>query len=270
MKQISAAGYDARPECSEMTDSGVPDLPGSDFSRSFGSEALRYDRYRPSYPVVAIEHALRGARRGRVLDLGAGTGKLAAALVGRASEVLAVEPDEKMRAVLAQTVPSVTALAGSAEDIPLPDTSVDAVLAGQAFHWFRRPHADHEIARILRPGGAVGLIWNYPDRDVEWVPKLYRATGDGVPPWTHRHEALDPSLFTMSTEAWFGSSHHLDGPDGLLNLVHTWSWVITRPASEHVEIDNRVRAIVAEYPQLQGPDIVLPQQTLVVRCRRRR
>ena len=90
--------------------------------------------------------------------------------------MVAVEPDPQMLAVLTARLPQVRALPGSAESIPLPDGSVDAILAGQAFHWFARPDADREFARVLRPGGVVGLLWNVPDRGVDWVDELYRAT----------------------------------------------------------------------------------------------
>jgi SAM-dependent methyltransferase len=102
-----------------------------------------------------------------VLDLGAGTGKLTRALLALGMEVVAVEPDDAMRAV----VPT-EALAGTAEDIPLPDASVDAVLVGQAFHWFDAERALPEMVRVLRPGGTVGLLWNLFDDRVPWVAEL--------------------------------------------------------------------------------------------------
>jgi SAM-dependent methyltransferase len=244
-------------------------LPNSEYSRSFGAEAARYARYRPSYPDEAIRHVLNGLTTQRILDLGAGTGKLTASLIGRAPEVIAVEPDDAMRAVLAVNVPAAKALAGSAEDIPLPDGSVDAILVGQAFHWFPRPESDYEMARVLRPGGVVGLVWNFPDRDVEWVPKLYRATRDESPPGAEPGAPLDAELFTTTEETSFRSAHVLHGPDGLINLVHTWSWVITRPANEQATIDERLHALITEYPELQGETVTVPQQTKVLRSYRR-
>jgi SAM-dependent methyltransferase len=259
----------AQPERPDAPGPGGPERPEPDLARSFGSQAARYDRYRPSYPAEAIEHVLAGLRPRRVLDLGAGTGKLTADLLARADAVVAVEPDAQMRALLTERVPAAEVRSGSAERLDLSDASVDAVFVGQAFHWFARPAADREIARVLRPGGIAGLLWNYPDLEVDWVPELYDATGDRAPAWRQEDDALDEALFTPSTRTWFRSAHRLDGPGALLNLVHTWSWVSTRPAAEQAAIDDRIRALTAVRPQLQGEVVVLPQRTLAVRCLRR-
>jgi len=245
------------------------DLPGSEFSRSFGSVAARYAQYRPSYPDAAIDHVLDGPKPERILDLGAGTGKLTSSLTGRALEVVAVEPDHAMLAELSRTVQEARAMTGSAEQIPLPDGSVDVIVVGQAYHWFAHPAADQEMARVLRPGGVVGLLWNFPDRTVEWVTKLYQATRDEAPPWSFDAIPLDAELFGIAEESRYPSTHSLDGPDGLINLAHTWSWVITRPAAEQAAVDERLRAVIEEYPALQGETVSIPQQTTVLRYRRR-
>ncbi|MGI8666914.1 MAG: class I SAM-dependent methyltransferase [Jatrophihabitans sp.] len=247
------------------------DLPGSVFARSFGAVAERYARVRPDYPTMAIDFALAGLDRPRlVLDLGAGTGKLTAALVPRAGEVVAVEPDAAMRSVLAELVPQARVLAGSAERIPLPDGSVDAVLVGQAFHWFARPATDRELARVLRPGGALGLIWNYPDRSPEWVPKLYQATREaGRPVNSPELEPLAADWFTDPAEQHYSWQHELPGPDGLRELVHTWSWVITRSEAERTAIDRRLRVLISQYAELQARPVRFPQRTTVIRQYRR-
>ena len=248
---------------------GRDNLADSAFARSFGSQAARYDRVRPSYPAAALDLVLARAGTGRILDVGAGTGKLTAALVGRAAEVVAVEPDPQMLAVLADRLPQVRALEGSAERIPLPDGSVDAITVGQAFHWFARPAADREFARVLRPGGVVGLIWNFPDRGVEWVPKLYRLTKQPQVPWAGNFDPLDPALFTPAEQTTVAFEHRLAGPDGLRDLVHTWSWVSTRSRADQDAVDRRLRILFSQYAELQAPVVVLPQQTTVVRqCRR--
>jgi SAM-dependent methyltransferase len=244
-------------------------LPGSVYSRSFGSEAARYHRFRPSYPTAAIDHVLADLDVSTIVDLGAGTGKLTASLIGRAPTVIAVEPDDDMLSVLRTELPEVESRSGSAEHTGLPDSSVDAVFAGQAFHWFPRPDTDIELARILRPGGRVGLLWNFPDREVGWVTELYDATGDASPPWTHADADLDPGLFEPAENVLLDSQHILDGPAGLLNLVHTWSWVITRAPGEQAEIDERIHQLIEKYPQLQGEQIRLPQTTKVIRQQRR-
>jgi ubiquinone/menaquinone biosynthesis C-methylase UbiE len=126
-------------------------------ARSFDRVAGAYRRARPSYPAAAVEWALEAAPGRRVVDLAAGTGKLTEVLVAAGADVVAVEPLANMRAELERALPSVRALDGSAERIPLPGGSADAVLVGQAFHWFDGPAALAEIARVLVPGGALGL-----------------------------------------------------------------------------------------------------------------
>ncbi len=144
-------------------------------ARSFGSVAQTYDRARASCPQEAVEWVLERVRTGdgtRALGLGAGTGRLSAVLLGMGVEVVAVEPDDAMRAL----VPAgAQALAGTAEQVPLPDGSVDAVLVGQAWHWFDREQALAQVRRVLRPGGVLGLLWNVFDDRVPWVAGLAAA-----------------------------------------------------------------------------------------------
>ena len=150
---------------------------------SFGTAAAAYAEHRPDYAEAAVRWALQlpggdpagSSRTGpprRVLDLAAGTGKLTAALAGLGAEVTAVEPDPAMLAELRRGLPSVRALPGRAEEIPLPDGSVDAVLAGQAMHWFDLDRAVPEIARVLAPGGVLAGLWNVDDDRVDWVAAL--------------------------------------------------------------------------------------------------
>jgi SAM-dependent methyltransferase len=252
------------------------DLPDSAFARSFGAEAARYAAVRPSYPDAAIDFALAGigngnggATAGTVLDLGAGTGKLTASLLHRAGELIAVEPDPEMRAELARAVPQAVVLDGSAERIPLADRSVDAILVGQAFHWFARPAADHEMARVLRPGGVVGLLWNFPDRKVGWVGEFYQATQDPTPATGDQPPDLDTGLFTPPVESWVGWQYELAGAARLRDLAHTWSWVITRSDAEKAAIDQRLRILTTRHAELQGPVVRFPQRTKTIRQYRR-
>ncbi len=131
---------------------------------SFGAGAAAYERGRPGYPVEALRACLPEHAR-RVLDLGAGTGKLTRGLLDLGLDVAAVEPLEEMRALIPSAAQT---LAGSAEALPLPDACVDAVLVGQAFHWFDHDRALAEIARVLSPAGTVGLLWNLLDDAVPW------------------------------------------------------------------------------------------------------
>ena len=166
--KVKATGATRRQEQRQGFDHGQAGLTAGDEARrarAFGAEAEAYELGRPGYPRAAIEFCI-GERPQRVLDLGAGTGKLTAELLALGHEVVAVEPLEPMRARIPAEA---EALDGSAESIPLEDASVDAVAVGQAFHWFDQAAALAEIVRVLRPGGSLGLLWNLLDDDVPWV-----------------------------------------------------------------------------------------------------
>ncbi len=163
-------------------------------ARSFGAAAADYHRARTGYTEDDVAWALglsdgRTAARLRVLDLAAGTGRLTLALLaagvgagGAVGAVYAVEPDPGMRAEFARQVPPglVRLHDGTAEAIPLPDASVDAVVVGSAFHWFDPSRALPEIARVLRPGGTLTALWTQPDEDVDWVRAYRRAARNAL------------------------------------------------------------------------------------------
>jgi SAM-dependent methyltransferase len=144
---------------------------------SFGAVAMAYAEHRPDYALAAVRWALEPAPGPRVLDLGAGTGKLSGTLVALGADVIAVEPNAAMLTEFRRALPAVRALPGSAEAIPLPDASVDAVLAGNALHWFDMALAGPEIARVLVPGGILAGLWNVMDNRVDWVAGLKRVSG---------------------------------------------------------------------------------------------
>jgi SAM-dependent methyltransferase len=148
---------------------------------SFGSVAESYDRVRPAPQPEALDWLVPAGCEVAV-DLAAGTGLFTRALSGRAAEVIAVEPDERMRAVLTRRSPRLRVLEGRGEAIPLPDASADAVFVSTAWHWFDPARAVPEIARVLRPGGRLGVIWTSRDRTADWVAELdllrLPATGD--------------------------------------------------------------------------------------------
>ena len=147
--------------------------PMTDPALSFGKVADLYDRGRPTYPREAVAW-LVGEEPTTVLELGAGTGKLTEVLVSMGHDVFATDPDDHMLDVLSAKLPDVRATVGTAEQIPAPDSSYDVVVAGQAYHWFDHEAALGEIARVLKPGGHLALVWNERDERIPWVKKLGR------------------------------------------------------------------------------------------------
>lgn len=146
--------------------------PDSVRASSFGAAAEAYDAYRPAYPDAVVDWLLPGAPR-TVLDLGAGTGKLTDSLVARGLDVIAIEPDASMLALLRSRHPEVCAMQGAAEQIDLLNASVDTVVIGQAWHWMDADRASAEIARVLRPGGTLAAAWNEEDPSrASWLPEF--------------------------------------------------------------------------------------------------
>jgi SAM-dependent methyltransferase len=145
----------------------------TDPALSFGKVAALYDRGRPTYPRDAVTW-LVGSSPTSVLELGAGTGKLTEVLFSMGHDVFATDPDDRMLDILSVKLPHVRATAGTAEQIPAPDGSYDVVVAGQAYHWFDQETALAEIARVLKPGGHLALVWNERDERIPWVKKLGR------------------------------------------------------------------------------------------------
>ena len=247
---------------------------------SFGAEAALYAQHRPDYAPAAIDWALETAPGRRILDLGAGTGKLTAALLARGGEVVAVEPDARMRNELHRALPDVRALAGSAEDIPLPDGAVDVVVAGNALHWFDMERAGPEIARVLAPGGALAGLWNLFDTRVDWVGGLARIVGA---------EAIGPrdtpvgwpaATANLLAPGWPGLGHfdalasarfthgQRRTADALVATLATKAAMVLLPRAERFERLERVAAYLADQPETAADEFVLPMLTAVLRVRR--
>jgi SAM-dependent methyltransferase len=208
---------------------------------SFGAAATVYDRSRPSYPVDAVRWALPDGAQ-RVLDLGAGTGKLTSVLLDLGLDVVAVEPSPGMRALLPARA---QVLEGTAEQIPLPDGCVDAVLAAQAFHWFDLDRALPEIARVLRPGGTLGVLWNERDESVPWVRAVWDLWG-GEPERVVGEVQLTGTARLAPPERRVFRHEQLLDADLLVDLVASRSALITMPEDERVEVLQRVRELAPQ------------------------
>jgi SAM-dependent methyltransferase len=236
-------------------------------ARSFGAHASAYAEHRPDYPYPAIRWALAGSHRQVVLDLAAGTGKLTGGLISMGFSVIAVEPDPDMLAELNQRFPEVRALAGTAERIPLPAASVDAVLAGQAFHWFDVEPALTEIARVLRPGGVVAALWNHDDERVDWVAGLAALTKTSVSrSWTFTNELPDHPAFEAFQRAQFAHSQRRTR-ESLLATIGTHSHALVAEERERAQLLDRVRGYLESRPETASGEFELPIITTVVRAR---
>ncbi|MBW4043265.1 MAG: class I SAM-dependent methyltransferase [Acidobacteria bacterium] len=233
----------------------------------FGDAADAYVAGRPEYPAALVEWLVRGASD--VADVGAGTGKLTAALVRGGRRVTAVEPDAGMLAALRREVPEAGALQGAGEALPLPDASVDAVVYGQAWHWVDVPSASAEAARVLRPGGALGLIWNVRDSSVDWVARL----GDVI--HGSAAERLVESDAVVVGEP-FGPLEREDvrwvrpmTVDALVAMAASRSYVIALSPQERAGVLDGVRELIATHPATAGRKRVdLPYVTSAFRTLR--
>jgi SAM-dependent methyltransferase len=246
---------------------------------SFGAAAAAYEEHRPDYAPAAVRWALESAPGTRVLDLGAGTGKLTATLVELGFDVIAVEPDPAMLTELRRAMPAVPAVAGSAETIPLPDASVDAVLAGNAMHWFDMDVAVPEIARVLAPGGTLAGLWNVLDDRVDWVAALERVSGgaaigprDTLTSWraatAGAHLARDEIVarFVSPEQAEFPHGQRRTA-DALVATLGTRAGMLVMPPQEREATLGRIRGFLASRPETAVDEFTLPMLTGVLRVR---
>ena len=249
-------------------------------SSSFGAAATAYAEHRPDYARAALRWALEPAPGARVLDLGAGTGKLTATLAEGTDDVTAVEPDPAMLAELRRTLPGVRALPGSAEAIPLPDASVDAVVAGNAMHWFDMAVAGPEIARVLSPGGVLAGLWNVVDDRVDWVAGLATVSGSAAIGPRDTPASWRAATATMhlpkTGEARFDSPEQAEFPhgqrrtaDSLVATLATRAGMLVMPERERAAALDRIRAYLASRPETADGEFTLPMLTCVLRVRRR-
>jgi SAM-dependent methyltransferase len=236
--------------------------PWQERARSFGAVAAGYTALRPGYPDDVVAFAVGGraghARALRVLDLAAGTGLLTGAIAAAGHDVVAVDPAAGMLARLADRLPGVAALEGSAEAIPLPDADVDVVTAAQAAHWFDPEPAAAELLRVLRPGGAVGLVWNLRDDRVAWSAALDALlAAEQVQRFTPRAvagalaRALDADLQVHEAVA---VQHQT--PEQVVAGLATRSYVATMAQPRRERFLGSVRELLHAHPDTRGREVV--------------
>jgi MOSC domain-containing protein YiiM/SAM-dependent methyltransferase len=233
-------------------------------AKGFAAGSDAYERGRPAYSTDAVAALVRELRIGpgsRVLDLAAGTGKLTRQLVDTGAELIAVEPIAEMRAKLEALLPGVDALDGTAEQIPLPNHSVDAVVVGQAFHWFDGVRAVSEIRRVLRPDGALGVIWQARDPVRPWIDRLNEIidrADDGHPRFRTGawREAFDHvALFEPLEEASFATVQR-GGVETIVDRVASISYVAAMPAERRALVLDEVRDLLATDPDTAAADVI--------------
>jgi ubiquinone/menaquinone biosynthesis C-methylase UbiE len=221
--------------------------------RAFGSQAEAYERGRPGWAADTVAALLERWGAKEVVDLAAGTGKLTRILVEHA-DVIAIEPVDGMRAVLAREVPNARVISGTAEAIPLPDESVDALFVAEAFHWFDMDRAPAEIARVLRPGGHLAVLFNRLDGDeADWMKELFEVVkAHGLPdrrtprvvPW---REALEAQFGKLEEEE--GGHEHTADREELIAQLASFSWIGGLPP------DRLAAALAAAREVLERHDI---------------
>lgn len=244
----------------------------SELAFSFGRIAAEYDDVRPEYAPEALDRAaevLGLTADSHVVDLAAGSGKLTRALAPRFADVVAVEPNDNMRAVLAGRSADIRVLAGTAERMPLPDRFADAVFVGDAFHWFDGPAAVAEILRVLRPRGGVALLWNhwwsdgddrtvntldpaFPDEAQALFDEIYVSSGRAAA----RAEMADPldafagASFEPLVEEAFTRSEQLSGME-VVDLFATVSAAASLPPAEREQLKRTLVAVLAPSYRLE-------------------
>ncbi|ALJ19881.1 class I SAM-dependent methyltransferase [Microbacterium sp. No. 7] len=240
-----------------------------DLATSFGQAADVYERGRPEYPAEAVAWMLEPVRRHdrwpRVADVGAGTGKLTRALVDAGAEVVAVDPDADMLQALRDAVPGVPTFVGAAERMPLPDAALDAVVLGQAWHWVDPAAASAEVARVVRSGGVLGLVWNVRDEDVPWVHRL-----TGIMKGSNAERMLaagDPPIAApfagLERETWRWS--RAVTRETLTAMVRSRSYIITAPDDEKARIDRETAELFDEIGAVGERLVELPYVTQAFR-----
>jgi SAM-dependent methyltransferase len=245
----------------------------------FGRAAATYERVRPSYPADAVAWLADNLRIGpdrTVLDLAAGTGKFTRLLVPFGATVFGAEPVGGMRGAFVAAVPGVPMVAAAAEALPVAPAALDAVTVAQAFHWFDADRTFDELARALRRGGRVGLIWNARDRSSDWVNEVWSIMDrvERRAPWRDHEHARDAAFGERSG---FGPLHtetfrHEQAitPAGIVERIASVSHVAVLPPVERARVLEEVRHVLATHPDARGRDeLHIPYRVDAYWCERR-
>lgn len=229
----------------------------------FSSTAERYELGRPGYPAQAVDWMIDalGLEPGSILlDVAAGTGKLTRLLHAAGLSVTAVEPVTEMTDVLRRVSPAVPVVGATAEHLPFPDASVDAITAAQAMHWFNTEAAWSEFARVIRPGGGVGLIWNGRDRSVPWVDRIWTIMDEVEKraPWRDHGRAFEFEFGSSSTSyATVRSARFRHAVtvtrEAMVDRVASVSHVAVLPEDRRRVVLDEVRATLPDGDELQVP-----------------
>jgi len=244
-------------------------------AKGFEIGADSYERGRPEFPIEAVDYLIQSLEikpQSKVMDLGAGTGKFTRLLVPTKAVLTAVEPVEKMRQKFRSVLPEIEIVAGTAENIPAPDSSFDAVVVAQAFHWFDGDSALKEIHRVLKPNGKLGLIWNMRDESVNWVSELTRivdAHEAGAPRYkTHEwKKAFDQTKSFTPLEKKTFKYLQKGTAETVVDRVQSISFISALSEKDRENVLQQIRGLLSRHPQTKGMEkLEIPYNTDVYWC----
>lgn len=242
----------------------------------FSREAAAYSRGRPEYPPELagwLRGTLRLGPERSVADVGAGTGKFTKLVAATGARTLAVEPVAAMRGQAARLA-GVEALDGTAQSLPLADATLDAIVCAQAFHWFASTAALDEFARVLRPGGRLGLVWNVRDEATDWVAQITRIITpyEGDAPRFYKGDWRRPfphPAFSPLVESRFSYEHVGPAQQVIIDRFMSVSFIAALPPAGQDEVRAQLQDLIATHPALRGQAIVrFPYSTLAFHAER--